>query len=81
MQHKDLAERLSSLEEKTEFLAMQHDTFSRHTRAQLRQMFEALRELAAPSETAKRRIGLVQPDEKKNKPADEAMSKAARKKA
>jgi hypothetical protein len=43
LQHKDLAKRLDSLEEKTESLAMQHDTFSRNTRAQLRQVFEALR--------------------------------------
>jgi phage regulator Rha-like protein len=76
LQHKDLAKRLDSLEEKTESLAMQHDTFSRNTRAQLRQVFEALRELTLPPEPAKLPIGFVQPEEKKNKPA----GKAARKK-
>ncbi|MEP6826161.1 MAG: hypothetical protein ABI919_15255 [Ramlibacter sp.] len=65
LQHKDLAERLSSLEEKTESLAMQHDTFSRNTRAQLRQVFEALRELTTPPEPAKRPIGFVTQEEKK----------------
>ena len=52
VQHKDLAERLSSLEEKTESLAMQHDTFSRNTRGQLREVFEALRELTTLPELA-----------------------------
>ncbi len=68
VQHKDLAERLSSLEEKTESLAMQHDTFSRNTRAQLRQVFEALRELMTPSEQPKRPIGFVTHEDKKDKP-------------
>lgn len=31
LQHKDLAKRLDTLEEKTEALAMQHDAFSRNT--------------------------------------------------
>jgi hypothetical protein len=61
--HKDLAERLDLLEEKTESLAMQHDTFSRNTRNQLRQVFEALRELTVPPETAKRPIGFVTHEE------------------
>jgi len=68
VQHKDLAERLSSLEEKTEALAMQHDTFSRNTKAQLRQVFDALRELMvplAPPTPPKRPIGFITPDEKK----------------
>jgi hypothetical protein len=43
--HKDLADRLTSLEEKSEALAMSHDTFSRNTRNQLRQVFDALQEL------------------------------------
>jgi hypothetical protein len=80
LQHKDLAKRLSSLEEKTESLAMQHDTFSRNTRVQLRQVFEALRELTVPPEPAKRPIGFVQPEEKKNKPTSKARSKATARK-
>lgn len=34
--HRDLAKRLDTLEEKTEALALQHDTFSRNTRVQLK---------------------------------------------
>ncbi len=66
--HKDLAERLSSLEEKTESLAMSHDTFSRNTRAQLKQVFDAIRELMMPPEPPKRPIGFVTPEDKKDKP-------------
>jgi hypothetical protein len=63
--HKDLADRLSSLEEKSEALAMSHDTFSRNTRNQLRQVFDALRELAdkvtppEPPPQPKRPIGFL----------------------
>ena len=46
--HGDLAKRLAELEEKTEALAMSHDTFSRNTRNQLKQVFDALRELMTP---------------------------------
>ena len=44
--HADLAKRLTELELSTERLELSHDTFSRNTRNQLRQVFEALRELA-----------------------------------
>ncbi len=43
--HADLAQRLAELKDKTEGLAQSHDTFSRNTRAQLKQVFDALREL------------------------------------
>ena len=43
--HKDLAERLNSLEERPNPWPIQHDTFSRNTRNQPRQVFDALREL------------------------------------
>ena len=69
--HQGLAKRLDALEEKTEALAMSHDTFSRNTRNQLRQIFEALRELAAPPEPPappKRPIGFITPDDKKGTP-------------
>lgn len=63
--HQDLAKRVDALEETTEALAMQHDTFSRNTRVQLKQVFDALRELMTPPEPAKRPIGFVAPEEKK----------------
>jgi hypothetical protein len=39
--HGDLAKRLDDLEQKTEALAMNQDTFSRNTRNQLKQVFDA----------------------------------------
>ena len=38
MTHNDLARQLDALEEKTETMASQHDTFARNTRAQLKQV-------------------------------------------
>lgn len=78
--HQGLAKRLDALEarleEKTESLAMQQDTFSRNTRAQLKQVMDALRELMMPPEPHKRPIGFVTPEDK---PKPKAM-KVARKK-
>lgn len=65
--HQDLAKRLVELEDKTEALAMQHDTFSRNTRNQLRQVFDALRELMTPPEPAKRPIGFITHEDKGKK--------------
>jgi len=65
--HSDLAQRLAELEDKTDALALNHDTFSRNTRAQLKQVFDALRELMTPPDPPKRPIGFVT-DEAKNKP-------------
>lgn len=64
--HADLAHRLAELEERTERLELSHDTFSRNTRNQLRQVFEALRELTMPPEPARRPIGFVAQEDKKN---------------
>ena len=66
--HGDLAKRLNELEHKTEALAMQHDSFNRNTRSQLKQVFDALRELMAPPDPPKRPIGFVIPQEKRKKP-------------
>ena len=55
----ELAKRLAELEEKTEALAMNHDSFSRSTRNQRKQVFEALRELMTPPDLPKRPIGFV----------------------
>jgi len=65
--HGDLAKRLAELEEKTEALAMNHDTFSRNTRNHLKQIFEALRELMTPPDPPKRPIGFVTPEDRGKK--------------
>ena len=67
--HGDLAKRLAELEEKTEALAMSHDTFSRNTRNQLKQVFDALRELMTPPDPPKRPIGFVTHEDKPSKKA------------
>jgi hypothetical protein len=61
--HGDMAKRLDELEQRTEALAINHDTFSRNTRAQLKQVFDALRELMTPPEPPKRPIGFVTPED------------------
>lgn len=63
--HEDLAKRLAEIEEKTERLELSHDTFSRNTRNQLRQVFEAIRELTMPPDPPKRPIGFVTTEAKK----------------
>jgi hypothetical protein len=65
--HGDLAKRLAELEEKTEALAMNQDTFSRNTRNQLKQVFDALRELMTPPDPPKRPIGFITPEDKGKK--------------
>jgi hypothetical protein len=59
----DLAKQLTELQDKTESLAMQHETFSRNTKAQLREVFETLRELMTPPPSPKRPIGFITPDD------------------
>lgn len=61
----DIAKRLAALEMKTESLEMSHDTFSRNTRLQLRQLLDAVRELTAPLEPPKRPIGFLTHEDKK----------------
>ena len=50
---------------KTESLEMSHDTFSRNTRLQLRQLLDAVRELTTPPEPHKRPIGFVTHEDNK----------------
>ena len=73
--HSDLAKRLAELEDKTEALAMNHDTFSRNTRAQLKQVFDALRELMTLPDPPKRPIGFVTDDGKGKKSSASAKGK------
>lgn len=61
--HADLAHRLAELEEKTEALSIHHETFSRNTRHQLKQVFDALRELMSPPDPPRRPIGFVRPED------------------
>ena len=65
--HADLAKRLDELEQKTEGLALSHDTFSRNTRAQLKQLIEAVNQLMAPPNLPKRPIGFITPEDKGKK--------------
>jgi len=60
----DLATRLAELEEKTEALAMHHDSFSRDTRVQLKQVFDALRDLMTLPDPPKRPIGFLTHEDK-----------------
>ena len=73
--HADLAKRLDELEQKTEGLALSHDTFSRNTRAQLKQVFDAVRELMTPPDPPRRPIGFVTTEDKGKKGSASARSK------
>ena len=66
--HQDLAKRLAELEMKTESIELSHDTFSRNTRAQLKQVFDAIRELMTPPDPPKQPIGFVPPQDKSKGP-------------
>ncbi len=66
--HADLAKRLAELEMKTESIELSHDTFSRNTRMQLKQVFDAIRELMTPPDPPKRPIGFVPPEDKSKGP-------------
>ena len=74
--NKDLAHRLDELENKADLMELKHDTFEHNTRVQLKQVFEAIRELSVTPEPPKKRsIGFVEPEEKSDKPK---ASKAAK---
>ena len=63
--NKVLAKRLDVLEQTTEAMAMQHDSFARNTRVQLKQVFDAIRELMTPPEPKKKRpIAFITGEEK-----------------
>lgn len=63
--HGDLEKRLGELEEKAEALSLKHDNFSHNTRVQLKEVFEAIRQLMTPPESPKQQIGFVRPKENK----------------
>lgn len=68
--NKELALRLDDLENKAELMSLKTDTFEHNTRVQLKQIFDAIRELMAPSAPAAkpRPIGFVTPEEAPAKP-------------
>jgi hypothetical protein len=62
--HKELAKKLEALEKKTEALALRHDALATTTRAQFKEVIDALRALMTPPESKKRPIGFVTPEDK-----------------
>jgi len=60
--NEELAAKLEALERTTEALALRHDTLAANTRAQLRQVFDAIRELMSPVEPKRRPIGFITPE-------------------
>jgi ORF6N domain len=67
--NKELSATLAAMEQKMELLSLQHETFAGNTRAQFKQVFEALRQLMTPPpEPKKRPIGFVTLEEKPGKP-------------
>jgi hypothetical protein len=67
--NKELALRQDDLENKTELLSLKQGTFEHDTRVQLKQIFDAIRELMAPAAPVQKRpIGFVTPDDTSAKP-------------
>jgi hypothetical protein len=66
----DVAKRLAELEMRTDSLELSHDTFSRNTRLQLRQLLDAVRELTTPPDPPKRPIGFVTQEDQSKKAKD-----------
>lgn len=63
--NKELALRLDDLENTAELMSLRHDTFEHNTRVQLKQVFDAIRELMAPPPAPEKRpIGFVAAGEK-----------------
>lgn len=74
--NKELAHRLDELESKADLIEVKHDNFEHNTRVQLKQVFEAIRELSTPPDPAKKRsIGFVPHDEPPATPKAKAAAK------
>ena len=76
--HSAVANRLSQLEGKVQQLELSHDTFGRNTRDQLRQIFDAIRQLTTPPDPPKRPIGFVTETAKGTKTGAHQASKSRR---
>ena len=67
--NKELALRLDELDNKTALMSLKSDTFEHNTRIQLKQIFDAIRELMAPAEPIKKHpIDFVTTDDTPAKP-------------
>jgi len=55
-------------------LTLQHAAFSRNTRNQLKQVFDAIRDLMTPPDPPKRPIGFITPEDKGQKEQGSARS-------
>ena len=67
--NKELALHLDELESTADLMALKHDTFEHNTRVQLKQVFDAIRELMTPPEALpKRPIGFVTHEDAPAKP-------------
>jgi hypothetical protein len=69
--NKELAQRLDDLENKADLMELKHDNFEHNTLVQLKQVFDAIRELMTPpaSEAVKKRsIGFIEQEEKPGTP-------------
>ncbi len=73
--HGDLTKRQAELEEKIEALALNHGTFSRNTRAQLAQVFNALLELMTQPAPPKRQIAFIAREDKGKKTSSQEKRK------
>jgi hypothetical protein len=65
--HAALTKKLDDVERKTEALVVEHDALAASTRAQFKQVLEALRALTRPPDPARRPIGFVTPEERKSR--------------
>ncbi len=65
--HRDFAQKLAALERRIEALALKHDALEHTARTQLKQLFDAIRELMVPPAPAKRPIGFIELEDKSKK--------------
>ena len=77
----DVAKRLAELGTKTGSLELSHNTFSRNTWLQLRQLLDAVRALTTPPDPPKRPVGFITPDDKKDAPKGPAQGAARRRRS
>jgi hypothetical protein len=67
----ELASGLAELEGKVDLMSVRHDAFVHGTRVQLKQLFEAIRHLMEPPQTARKQpMGFVAPEDKPARPKE-----------